>query len=54
MACALDLREFYGVNIADVERNMHPHVAAGGFVTELHANDENADSSFKLTDDTDS
>jgi hypothetical protein len=39
------------MNIGNIERNIQPHVVAGGFVTELHAKDEDGDSSFKLADD---
>lgn len=51
MADALDLKEFHLVNIADIERNMQPHVVAEGFVSELRVNDEDGDLSFKLVDE---
>jgi hypothetical protein len=51
IAEALDLREFHTVNIADIERNMKPHVMAEGYVSEVRVNDEDGDLSFKLVDD---
>jgi anti-sigma factor RsiW len=51
MADALDLKEFHSVNIADIERNMQPHVVAEGFVSEIRVNDEDGDLSFKLVDE---
>ena len=51
IADAIDLREFHTVNIADIERNMQPHVVAEGFVSEVRVNDEDGDLSFKLVDD---
>lgn len=51
MADALDLKEFHSVNIADIERNIQPHVVAEGFVSEIQVNDEDGDLSFKLVDE---
>lgn len=51
MAEAIDLNEFHSVNIADIERNIQPHVVAEGFVSEIQVNDEDGDLSFKLVDD---
>ena len=51
MAEAIDLTEFHSVNIADIERNIQPHVVAEGFVSEVQVNDEDGDLSFKLVDD---
>jgi hypothetical protein len=48
---ALDLSEFHTVNIADIERNIQPHVVAEGFVSEINRNDEDGDLSFKLVDE---
>lgn len=53
IADALDLKEFHSVNIADIERNMQPHVVAEGFVSEIRVNDEDGDLSFKLVDELD-
>jgi hypothetical protein len=51
LADAIDLREFHTVNIADIERNIQPHVVAEGFVSEIRVNDEDGDLSFKLVDE---
>jgi hypothetical protein len=51
IAEALDLREFHTVNIADIERNIKPHVVAEGYVSEVRVNDEDGDLSFKLVDE---
>ena len=51
IADALDLSEFRTVNIADIERNIKPHVVAEGYVSEVRINDEDGDLSFKLVDD---
>src|SRR5215475_1688258 len=51
IAEALDLSEFHAVAIADIERNLKPHVMAEGFVSEIRFNDEDGDLSFKLVED---
>lgn len=51
IADAIDLKEFKSVKIADIERNMEPHVVAEGYVSEVRVNDEDGDLSFRLVDE---
>ena len=50
-AVAIDLGEFHPVRISDIERTSIPHVMAEGYVSEVRANDEDGDMSFRLVDD---